>query len=55
MLHVAAFLVCDLFFVSSLADAGDDDGLDDDFDKIDGASVSTPASLKIDTVTSHSL
>lgn len=32
--------------MSLLADAGDDDGLDDDFDKIDGTSVSTPASLK---------
>ena len=35
-----------LFFWLLLADDGDDDGLDDDFDKIDGATVSTPASLE---------
>ena len=35
-----------LFFWLLLADDGDDDGLDDDFDKIDGTTVSTPASLE---------
>jgi hypothetical protein len=44
------------FFWLFLTDDGDDDdGLDDDFDKIDSATVSTPATFRTDTVTGHSL
>ena len=44
----SCILVHDSFFWLLLADDGDDDddGLDDDFDKIDGTTVSTPASIE---------
>lgn len=40
LLTDSAVILYDFFFICLLLD-GDDDGLDDDFDKIDGTSVSS--------------
>jgi hypothetical protein len=44
-----------IFWLLFTDDGDDDDGLDDDFDKIDSATVSTASFFRTNTVTGHNL